>query len=66
LTLYWNSKILLKESSKLSLMENYPQNRTTPRFIDKLEKNEIFVFGSNLEGNHGGGAAHEILGGIIK
>lgn len=26
--------------------------------IDKLEKDEIFVFGSNLEGYHGGGAAH--------
>ncbi|MGV8136133.1 MAG: hypothetical protein AB2L20_13045 [Mangrovibacterium sp.] len=42
-------------------MENYPQNRVTPRFIDKLEKNEIFVFGSNLEGNHGGGAARTAL-----
>ena len=26
--------------------------------IDKLAKYEIFVFGSNLEGYHGGGAAH--------
>ncbi len=26
--------------------------------IDKLAKDEIFVFGSNLEGYHGGGAAH--------
>lgn len=26
--------------------------------IDKLEKDEIFVFGSNLDGYHGGGAAH--------
>ncbi len=42
-------------------MENYPQNRITSRFIDKLEKNEIFVFGSNLEGNHGGGAARTAL-----
>lgn len=29
----------------------------TPQWIDKLEPNEIFVFGSNLEGMHGGGAA---------
>lgn len=29
----------------------------TPQWIDKLESNEIFVFGSNLEGMHGGGAA---------
>lgn len=32
-------------------------NRVTPAFISDLEENEIFVFGSNLEGNHGGGAA---------
>ena len=32
-------------------------NRITPDFITDLEENEIFVFGSNLEGNHGGGAA---------
>lgn len=31
--------------------------RFTPWNITKLEKNEIFVFGSNLEGMHGGGAA---------
>ncbi|MDD4778637.1 MAG: hypothetical protein PHV53_10160 [Fermentimonas sp.] len=32
-------------------------NRVTPAFITDLEDNEIFVFGSNLEGIHGGGAA---------
>ncbi|HHT33503.1 MAG: hypothetical protein WC191_07655 [Proteiniphilum sp.] len=32
-------------------------NRITPDFITDLEENEIFVFGSNLEGSHGGGAA---------
>jgi ADP-ribosylglycohydrolase len=31
--------------------------RYTPDFIRTLEKNEIFVFGSNLAGAHGGGAA---------
>ena len=31
--------------------------RTTPEWIDSLEPNEVFVFGSNLEGMHGGGAA---------
>ncbi len=30
---------------------------TTPEYIVKLEPNEIFVFGSNLRGSHGGGAA---------
>ncbi|MBO7481919.1 MAG: hypothetical protein J6T63_07410 [Bacteroidales bacterium] len=31
--------------------------RYTPDFIRSLEPNEIFVFGSNLAGAHGGGAA---------
>ena len=29
----------------------------TPEYITELKENEIFVFGSNLEGMHGGGAA---------
>ncbi|MBQ4548162.1 MAG: hypothetical protein IJA42_03085 [Bacteroidales bacterium] len=29
----------------------------TPDFITELKENEIFVFGSNLKGMHGGGAA---------
>lgn len=32
--------------------------RTTPDFITHLQPNEIFVFGSNLKGLHGGGAAY--------
>ena len=31
--------------------------RITPQWIDTLKPNEIFVFGSNLAGAHGGGAA---------
>lgn len=31
--------------------------RITPNYITRLEPNEIFVFGSNLAGFHGGGAA---------
>ena len=41
--------------------------RISPRWIDSLEKNEIFVFGSNLQGMHGGGAArvaHEKFGAV--
>lgn len=34
------------------------QKRTTPEFITELKPNEIFVFGSNLKGMHGGGAAY--------
>lgn len=33
------------------------QQRITPEFITSLKSNEVFVFGSNLEGMHGGGAA---------
>ena len=32
--------------------------RTTPERITELQPNEIFVFGSNLAGMHGGGAAY--------
>ncbi|NLO70209.1 MAG: hypothetical protein GX102_04550 [Porphyromonadaceae bacterium] len=31
--------------------------RISPNFINSLKENEIFVFGSNLEGQHAGGAA---------
>ncbi len=34
------------------------QKRTTPELITSLQPNEIFVFGSNLAGMHGGGAAY--------
>ena len=29
----------------------------TPAYINELKDNEVFVFGSNLRGMHGGGAA---------
>lgn len=31
--------------------------RITPELITELKENEIFCFGSNLKGSHGGGAA---------
>lgn len=34
------------------------QKRTTPEYITELQPGEIFVFGSNLRGLHGGGAAY--------
>ena len=34
------------------------KKRTTPEFITELQPNEVFVFGSNLKGMHGGGAAY--------
>ena len=44
-------------SSKNYHEMNEFRNRITPEFIKSLENNEIFVFGSNLQGMHGGGAA---------
>lgn len=41
------------------------KKKVTPEFIRDLEANEIFVFGSNLAGMHGGGAArmaYEVFG----
>ena len=48
-----------EESNTLnnSNMEDMKKGRITPRWIDSLKENEIFVFGSNLAGMHGGGAA---------
>lgn len=43
------------ERRKMDYME---QKRTTPERITSLQPNEIFVFGSNLRGMHGGGAAY--------
>ncbi len=33
------------------------KDRISPKLIKELQPNEIFVFGSNLSGYHGGGAA---------
>ena len=45
-------------SVKESRIDYMEQKRTTPEFITSLQPNEIFVFGSNLRGMHGGGAAY--------
>ena len=46
------------ERRKMDYMEYMEQKRTTPERITSLQPNEIFVFGSNLRGMHGGGAAY--------
>ena len=38
-------------------MDELKKGRITPEWIDSLKDNEVFVFGSNLAGMHGGGAA---------
>ena len=40
-----------------SNIEDMKTGRITPPWIEHLKENEIFVFGSNLAGMHGGGAA---------
>lgn len=45
---------LIDNSDKTMKMNT---KRISPKWINKLDKNEIFVFGSNLLGLHGGGAA---------
>ena len=41
-------------------MDNY-NHRITPDMITRLEEGQIFVFGSNIHGFHGGGAARIAL-----
>lgn len=43
---------------KRTTPEFLPGKRTTSERITELQPNEIFVFGSNLKGMHGGGAAY--------
>ena len=41
------------------------ESQITPEYITSLAEGEIFVFGSNLQGRHGGGAArmaHQLFG----
>lgn len=50
------SCIFARQTNSLNI-ENMSQKRTTPEFITELQPDEIFVFGSNLQGAHAGGAA---------
>jgi hypothetical protein len=43
------------------LMNNTTTKRISPKWINALQKDEIFVFGSNADGFHGGGAAHQAM-----
>ena len=51
------NNIFNNNNNKKKNMEEMKKGRITPRWIDSLKENEIFVFGSNLAGMHGGGAA---------
>lgn len=45
------------ENNKKELPEELEGLKFTPENITSLEPDEVFVFGSNLQGHHGGGAA---------
>ena len=46
-----------EELAKLEASPNNPESRVTPDHISRLAPNEVFVFGSNEQGLHYGGAA---------
>ena len=43
---------------KREMAKDYYGDRVTPEHVDQLRENEIFVFGSNTDGAHNGGAAN--------
>jgi hypothetical protein len=45
------------ENSGNYYQEAVDKSRITPKFVTELHENEIFVFGSNINGNHEGGAS---------
>ena len=56
-----------EEPQTIELDEN-GRAKYTPEFITELAEDEVFVFGSNLAGMHGGGAAataHRCFGAVL-
>ena len=47
----------MKKAKRLAQARAYYAARITPDWIDQLAENEVFVFGSNPDGSHTGGAA---------
>ncbi len=50
-------KPLVRPVGQLEPVGASSDSRFSPDFINALKENEVFVFGSNLSGMHGGGAA---------
>ena len=60
--------ISMKKSHLATMAKDYYHNRVTPRNVETLHSNEVFVFGSDPEGRHNGGAARyavEHFGAVI-
>ena len=56
----WKKQVAIvqaEELAKLEVSPNNPDSRITPDMITRLAPNEVFVFGSNEQGLHYGGAA---------
>lgn len=61
---YWNDarvKPVIDNYMKESLCKYIHRPEYTPDAIERLRPDEVFVFGSNLEGKHGSGAARAAL-----
>lgn len=52
-----DEELSLKRARMRRHASNYYSKRVTPDWINHLEENEVFVFGSNPQGTHAGGAA---------
>lgn len=67
----WRKEVAIAQAEELKRLEASPNNpgtRITPDRIARLAPNEVFVFGSNEQGLHYGGAAkaaHENFGAIM-
>ena len=67
----WKKQVVIVQAEELEKLEASPNNpgtRITPDMITRLAPYEIFVFGSNEQGLHYGGAAkaaHENFGAIM-
>ena len=60
----WKKQLPVVEAEELAKLEaspNNPESRITPDHITRLGTNEVFVFGSNEQGLHYGGAAKAAL-----
>ena len=50
-----------KKARRRRYNDEYYGNRVTPHYINHLDSNQIFVFGSNAAGQHAGGAARQAV-----
>ena len=60
----WKKQVVIVQAEELEKLEaspNNPDTRITPDTITRLAPNEVFVFGSNKQGLHYGGAAKVAL-----